>query len=199
VAPQTRHAGAEPGRLRALLLVTSRGVSEAPMGYAWRPRPNTKRSSSAIAKGAAENRSPVHGPHRMSPSLLARAPLPYVMDEVGHADSKTTLEIYAQVQKRASRRSVQRRVRPIAQRRGQQHRPCPLLNIALSAANVALWRPSLPCSRGRGGPAGPRSGPRRPPTHGRGTSIRQEIPADRYGHGWARTSDLSRVKRALSH
>ena len=38
--------------------------------------------------------------------LEAGAPLPYVMDQVGHADSKTTLEIYAQVQKRASRRNV---------------------------------------------------------------------------------------------
>jgi integrase len=38
--------------------------------------------------------------------LEAGAPLPYVMDQVGHADSKTTLEIYAQVQKRVSRRSV---------------------------------------------------------------------------------------------
>ena len=28
------------------------------------------------------------------------------MDQVGHADSKTTLEIYAQVQKRISRKSV---------------------------------------------------------------------------------------------
>ena len=35
--------------------------------------------------------------------LEAGAPLPYVMDQVGHADSKTTLEIYAQVQKRVSR------------------------------------------------------------------------------------------------
>jgi hypothetical protein len=29
-----------------------------------------------------------------------------VMDQVGHADSKTTLEIYAQVQKRVSRKNV---------------------------------------------------------------------------------------------
>ncbi len=28
------------------------------------------------------------------------------MDQVGHADSKTTLEIYAQVQKRVSRKKV---------------------------------------------------------------------------------------------
>lgn len=38
--------------------------------------------------------------------LEAGAPLPYVMDQVGHADSKTTLEIYAQVQKRVSRKNV---------------------------------------------------------------------------------------------
>ena len=38
--------------------------------------------------------------------LEARAPLAYVMDQVGHADSKTTLEIYAQVQKRVSRKNV---------------------------------------------------------------------------------------------
>lgn len=38
--------------------------------------------------------------------LEAGAPLQYVMDQVGHADSKTTLEIYAQVQKRVSRKNV---------------------------------------------------------------------------------------------
>ena len=35
--------------------------------------------------------------------LEAGAPLHYVMDQVGHEDSKTTLEIYAMVQKRLSR------------------------------------------------------------------------------------------------
>jgi len=38
--------------------------------------------------------------------LEAGAPLHYVMDQVGHEDSKTTLEIYAQVQKRLSRTQV---------------------------------------------------------------------------------------------
>lgn len=38
--------------------------------------------------------------------LEAGTPLPYVMDQVGHADSRTTLEIYAQVQKRVSRKNV---------------------------------------------------------------------------------------------
>ena len=38
--------------------------------------------------------------------LEAGAPLPYVMDQVGHSDSKTTLEIYAQVQKCVSRTNI---------------------------------------------------------------------------------------------
>jgi hypothetical protein len=40
--------------------------------------------------------------------IEAGAPLPYVMSQVGHADSRTTLEIYAQVQKRLSRKQVHR-------------------------------------------------------------------------------------------
>ena len=40
--------------------------------------------------------------------LEAGAPLHYVMDQVGHEDSKTTLEIYAHVQKRVSRPQVKR-------------------------------------------------------------------------------------------
>jgi integrase len=38
--------------------------------------------------------------------LEAGALLHYMMDQVGHEDSKTTLEIYAQVQKRLSRKQV---------------------------------------------------------------------------------------------
>jgi hypothetical protein len=38
--------------------------------------------------------------------LEAGAPLPYMMDQVGQADLKTTLEIYAQVQKRISCKNV---------------------------------------------------------------------------------------------
>src|ERR1700733_11941125 len=36
--------------------------------------------------------------------LEAGAPVPYVQDQVGHEDAKTTLEIYAQVLKRRDRR-----------------------------------------------------------------------------------------------
>ena len=43
----------------------------------------------------------VHQPHDRG-----GAPLPYVMSQVGHVDSRTTLEMYAQVQKRLSRKQV---------------------------------------------------------------------------------------------
>ncbi len=43
--------------------------------------------------------------------------------------------------------------------------------------------------------SGPRSGPRRAIRRTSNSQERREIPANRYGHGWARTSDLSRVKR----
>jgi integrase len=51
-----------------------------------------------------------HALRRTYISLMieAGAPLPYVMSQVGHADSRTTLEIYAQVQKRLSRKQVHR-------------------------------------------------------------------------------------------
>jgi integrase len=54
---------------------------------------------------------PVISPHalrRTYISLLieAGAPLPYVMRQVGHQDSRTTLEVYAQVQQRLSRKQV---------------------------------------------------------------------------------------------
>jgi integrase len=62
-----------------------------------------------------------HALRRTGISLLLEvaAPLPHAMDQVGHADSKTTLEIYAQVQSDlAQERS--RGFRPVAQRRGQR-------------------------------------------------------------------------------
>lgn len=49
-----------------------------------------------------------HSLRRTYISLLieAGAPLPYVMRQVGHEDSRTTLEVYAHVQQRLSRRQV---------------------------------------------------------------------------------------------
>jgi len=55
---------------------------------------------------AALPRVTPHALRRTYISLMLEAARPYVMDQVGHADSKTTLEIYAQVQKRVSRKSV---------------------------------------------------------------------------------------------
>jgi integrase len=51
-----------------------------------------------------------HSLRRTYISLLieAGAPLPYVMRQVGHEDSRTTLEVYAQVQQRLSREKVHR-------------------------------------------------------------------------------------------
>jgi integrase len=49
-----------------------------------------------------------HALRRTYISLLieAGAPLPYVMRQVGHEDSRTTLEVYAQVQQRLSRKQI---------------------------------------------------------------------------------------------
>jgi len=68
-------------------------------------RANEVRAEQGIA------RLPKVTPHALrrtyiSLMLEAGAPLPYVMDQVGHADSKTTVKIYAQVQKRISRKNV---------------------------------------------------------------------------------------------
>ncbi len=56
---------------------------------------------------ALPNVSP-HALRRTYISLLieAGAPLPYVMRQVGHEDSRTTLEVYAQVQQRLSRNRI---------------------------------------------------------------------------------------------
>ncbi|MFL5861408.1 MAG: tyrosine-type recombinase/integrase [Solirubrobacteraceae bacterium] len=50
----------------------------------------------------------------ISRMLEAGAPLHYVMDQVGHEDSKATLEIYPHVQKRVSRPHVKRAFRGAA-------------------------------------------------------------------------------------
>lgn len=49
------------------------------------------------------------------------------MDQIGHAVSKTTLEIYAHVQKRVSPKNVHAAFRPVVERRGQWHRRGPTL------------------------------------------------------------------------
>jgi len=107
-----------------------------------------------------------HALRRTYISLMieAGAPLPYVMSQVGHADSRTTLEIYAQVQKRLRRKQVHRAFDD-------------LLASACSAEAIevptdvsdkmsqltddrAIGDAATGSSGGSAGPRGPRSGPR---------------------------------------
>ena len=66
-----------------------------------------------------------HALRRTYISLMieAGAPLPYVMSQVGHVDSRTTLEIYAQVQKRLSRTKVHRAFDDLLAAAGSQEVP----------------------------------------------------------------------------
>lgn len=73
-------------------------------------RPVVKRTNEVRAKRELLLLPPVspHALRRTYISLLieAGAPLPYVMRQVGHEDSRTTLEVYAQVQQRLGRKHV---------------------------------------------------------------------------------------------
>jgi len=107
-----------------------------------------------------------HALRRTYISLMieAGAPLPYVMSQVGHADSRTTLEIYAQVQKRLSRKKVHRAfddllasaasVDAIEVPTDRGDKMSQLTN------DPALTAPETARSGVTSGPRGPRSGPR---------------------------------------
>src|SRR6185437_12564892 len=108
-----------------------------------------------------------HALRRTYISLMieAGAPLPYVMSQVGHADSRTTLEIYAQVQKRLSRKKVHRAFDDLLAGAGSADaievptdpggKMSQLTNDpGRTAAQAAL-------SGVTAGPRGPRSGPRK--------------------------------------
>jgi integrase len=73
-------------------------------------RPTLRRTNEGRAKRDLPPLPQVspHALRRTYISLLieAGAPLPYVMRQVGHEDSRTTLEVYAQVQQRLSRKHV---------------------------------------------------------------------------------------------
>jgi len=73
-------------------------------------RPVVNRMNEVRAKRDLPSLPPVspHALRRTYISLLieAGAPLPYVMRQVGHEDSRTTLEVYAQVQQRLSPKQV---------------------------------------------------------------------------------------------
>lgn len=83
-----------------------------------RDKDNVRRRLTAVVTATNTRRAlrdlpalPPISPHalrRTYISLLieAGAPLPYVMQQVGHEDSRTVLEVYAQVQKRLSRTKI---------------------------------------------------------------------------------------------
>ena len=91
--------------------------------------------------------------------IEAGAPLPYVMGQVGHADSRTTLEIYAQVQKRLSRRKVHRAFDDLLANAGSGRREVPTdgrdkmsrLAVPTSFGDAETGSPGHP-----GAPRGPR-------------------------------------------
>ena len=96
--------------------------------------------------------------------IEASAPLPYVMSQVGHADSRTTLEIYAQVQKRLSRKEVHRAFDDLLANAGRTEIDVPTdaggkmsqLSVEAGSGDAETT------SSGRSdGPRGPRSGPRK--------------------------------------
>ncbi len=102
--------------------------------------------------------------------LATGAEVPYVMRQVGHTDPKVTLSIYAQVMYRDE---------------GERER----LKAVVEGTDWALL--------GTGGDfAVPEPGEQMTPGGRRNPSQMQVIPSD--GRGWVRTSDLSRVRRALS-
>jgi hypothetical protein len=95
--------------------------------------------------------------------IEAGAPLPYVMSHVGHADSRTTLEIYAQVQKRLSRKQVHRAFDDLLASAGSGAVEVPT-NAGDKMSQLtddAFGEAETTSSGGPTGPRGPRSGPRK--------------------------------------
>ncbi|MFZ1994526.1 MAG: tyrosine-type recombinase/integrase [Solirubrobacteraceae bacterium] len=107
-----------------------------------------------------------HALRRTYISLMieAGAPLPYVMSQVGHADSRTTLEIYAQVQKRLSRKGVHRAFDDLLANAGRTAIDVPTDaggNMSQSSVEAGSGVIETAASGRSAGPRGPRSGPRK--------------------------------------
>jgi integrase len=109
-----------------------------------------------------------HALRRTYISLMfeAGAPLPYVMHQVGHADARTTLEIYAQVQQRLSRKQVHRAFDDLlasAGSTGAIEVPTGAIDkmSQLTGDTEALGDAETASPEGSVGPRGPRSGPRK--------------------------------------
>jgi integrase len=118
-------------------------------------------------------------PRRLTPHSLRRTyaslmfaigrPAPDVMEQLGHTDARLTLRVYA----RAMRQSALERDRLKALVEGAEWAP---MGTSADSAPHATARSQSPTKKN--------------PRISTGSST---------GHGWFRTSDLSRVKRALSH
>ena len=97
--------------------------------------------------------------------IEAGAPLPYVMSQVGHADSRTTLEIYAQVQKRLSRKKAHRALDDLLASAGSADAievPTDPGDKMSQLTNDPGRTAAQAASSGvTAGPRGPRSGPRK--------------------------------------
>ena len=133
-------------------------------------RPVVNRTNEARARRDLPRLPPVspHALRRTYISLMfeAGAPLPYVMHQVGHADARTTLEIYAQVQQRLSRKQVHRAFDDLLASAGStQAIEVPTGGIdkmsQLTGDPEALGDAETATPEGSVGPRGPRSGPRK--------------------------------------
>jgi integrase len=109
-----------------------------------------------------------HALRRTYISLMfeAGAPLPYVMHQVGHADERATLEIYAQVQQRLSRKQLHRAFDDLLASAGSSGAiEVPTGGIdkmsQLTGDPETHADAEAPSSEGTVGPRGPCSGPRK--------------------------------------
>ena len=132
--------------------------------------PTVKRANELRAERAMPPLPKVtpHALRRTYISLMfeAGAPLPYVMHQVGHADARTTLEIYAQVQQRLSRKQVHRAFDDLlasAGTAGAIEVPTGGIDkMSQLTGDPALGGDAETASSGdAAGPPGPRSGPRK--------------------------------------
>jgi hypothetical protein len=90
--------------------------------------------------------------------LEAGAPLHYVMDQVGHEDSKPTLEIYAHVQKRLTRPQVKRAFEALLAGKDLGSPDIPAEARRRCPVKPPEARKSAPMERSKR-PVGPNSGP----------------------------------------
>jgi integrase len=159
----------------ALVFPTASGMSQSPSNF--RNRTMTRAVSKANTLLAARDEIPI--PLGLTPRSLRRTFASllyalghdpvYVMQQMGHTDPKLALRIYAQ-----------------AMRRGEEEK------AALGALVQGIDWARLGTERASAG------SPRRS-TEPKGATKPGRSRASSSGRGWVRTSDLSRVRRALSH